>query len=138
MYDGSTDESSRYNRDSRGIAHKASKKLGEFGFTHTNWGPEIEFFVFDTINVYPSPYAATHSYGGSGYSIESKESPWAKGNVSTAIDIKEGYYPSQPKDTLEGFRKDVCDDLYNYFGIKIEAEHHEVATSGQCEINLSL
>ena len=89
-----------------------------------------------TISVYPSPYAATHSGGGSGYSIESKESPWAKGNVSAAIDLKEGYYPSQPKDMLEGFRKDVCDDLYNYFGIKIEAEHHEVATSGQCEINL--
>ena len=66
----------------RGIAHKASEKLQEFGLTHTNWGPEIEFFVFDTINVYPSPYAATHSGGGSGYSIESKESPWAKGNVS--------------------------------------------------------
>jgi len=136
LYDGSTSKDSRYNRDSRGIAFKASEKLKELGFTHTNWGPEIEFFVFDTINVYPSPYAATHSYGGSGYSIESKESPWAKGNVSTAIDIKEGYYPSQPKDTLESFRKDVCDDLYNYFSIKIEAEHHEVATSGQCEINL--
>jgi len=137
LYDGSIDKESRYNRDSRGIAHKASEKLNDFGLTHTNWGPEIEFFVFDTITVYPSPYAATHSYGGSGYSIESKESPWAKGNVSTAIDLKEGYYPSQPKDTLEGFRKDVCDDLYNYFGIKIEAEHHEVATSGQCEINLA-
>ena len=136
LYDGSTSKESRYNRDSRGIAHKASEKLNDFGLTHTNWGPEIEFFVFDSINVYPSPYAATHSGGGSGYSIESKESPWAKGNVSTAIDLKEGYYPSQPKDTLEGFRKDVCDDLYNYFGIKIEAEHHEVATSGQCEINL--
>lgn len=136
LYEGNTSKASRYNRDSRGIAHKASEKLKEFGFTHTNWGPEIEFFVFDTITVYPSPYAATHSYGGSGYSIESKESPWAKGNVSTAIDIKEGYYPSQPKDTLEGFRKDVCDDLYRYFGIQIEAEHHEVATSGQCEINL--
>ena len=136
LYDGSTRKESRYNRDSRGIAHKASEKLQNFGFTHTNWGPEIEFFVFDAINVYPSPYAATHSGAGSGYSIESKESPWAKGNVSTAIDIKEGYYPSQPKDTLEGFRKDICDDLYNYFGIKIEAEHHEVATSGQCEINL--
>ena len=136
LYDGSTAREARYNRDSRGIAYKASEHLRDFGFTHSNWGPEIEFFVFDTINVYPSPYAATHSYGGSGYSIESKESPWAKGNVSTAIDIKEGYYPSQPKDTLEGFRKDVCDDLYSYFGIKIEAEHHEVATSGQCEINL--
>ena len=136
LYDGSTNKESRYTRDSRGIAFKASEKLKEFGLTHTNWGPEIEFFVFDAINVYPSPYAATHSGGGSGYSIESKESPWAKGNVSTAIDIKEGYYPSQPKDTLNGFRKDVCEDLYNYFGIKIEAEHHEVATSGQCEINL--
>ncbi len=120
LYDGSTSENSRYNRDSRSIAYKASKELKKFRITHTNWGPEIEFFVFDAINVYPSPYAATHSYGGSGYSIESKESPWAKGNVSTAIDIKEGYYPSQPKDTLEGFRKDVCDDLHNYFGINID------------------
>jgi len=136
LYDGSTRKESRYSRDSRGIAHKATETLGEFGFTHTNWGPEIEFFVFDSINVYPSPYAATHSGGGSGYSIDSKESPWSKGNVSTAINFKEGYYPSQPKDTLAGFRKDVCEDLYNYFGIKIEAEHHEVATSGQCEINL--
>ena len=136
LYDGSTRKESRYNRDSRGIAHKSAEKLGDFGFTHTNWGPEIEFFVFDSINVYPSPYAATHSGGGSGYSIDSKESPWSKGNVSTAINFKEGYYPSQPKDTLAGFRKDVCEDLYNYFGIKIEAEHHEVATSGQCEINL--
>jgi len=136
LYEGNTVKEVRYNRDSRGIAHKASEQLKNFGFTHTNWGPEIEFFVFDAINVYPSPYGATHSGGGSGYSIESKESPWAKGNISTAIDIKEGYYPSQPKDTLETFRKDVCDDLYKYFGIKIEAEHHEVATSGQCEINL--
>jgi len=136
LYEGNTVKETRYNRDSRGIAQKASEQLKNFGLTHTNWGPEIEFFVFDTINVYPSPYAATHSYGGSGYAIESKESPWAKGNVSTAINIKEGYYPSQPKDTLETFRKDVCDDLYKNFGIKIEAEHHEVATSGQCEINL--
>ena len=136
LYDGSTRKESRYTRDSRGIAHKSAEKLGEFGFSHTNWGPEIEFFVFDSINVYPSPYAATHSGGGSGYSIDSKESPWSKGNVSTAINFKEGYYPSQPKDTLAGFRKDVCEDLYNHFGIKIEAEHHEVATSGQCEINL--
>lgn len=136
LYDGSTHPDARYNRDSRGIAEKAAAKLSEFGFTHTNWGPEIEFFIFDAINVYPSPYAATHSGAGSGYSIESKESPWSKGNVSTAIEVREGYYPSQPKDTLDGFRKDVCVDLYRHFGIEVEAEHHEVATSGQCEVNL--
>ena len=136
LYEGNTSSESRYNRDSRGITKKAAAKLSSAGLTHAFWGPELEFFVFDTITVYPSPYAATHSYGGSGYSIESKESPWAKGNISTAIDLKEGYYPSQPKDTLESFRKDICEDLYRYFGIKIEAEHHEVATSGQCEINL--
>lgn len=136
LYEANTKSPTRYGRDSRGIVAKAEERLKQFNLTHTHWGPEIEFFVFDAINVYPSPYAATHSYGGSGYSIESKESPWAKGNISTAIDIKEGYYPSQPKDTLEVFRKNVCDDLYHYFGIKIEAEHHEVATSGQCEINL--
>ncbi len=136
LYEGNASSESRYDRDSRGIAKKASERIAEAGLTHTNWGPEIEFFVFDSITVYPSPYAATHSHGGSGYSIESKESPWAKGNISTAIDIREGYYPAQPKDTLETFRKDICDDLYRYFGIRIEAEHHEVATSGQCEINL--
>ena len=136
IFEGNTTEEVRYNRDSRGIALSASKEVEQYGITHTNWGPEIEFFVFDAINIYPSPYAATHSYGGSGYSIESKESPWTKGNISTAIDLREGYYPSQPKDTLDGFRKDICDDLYKYFGVKTEAEHHEVATSGQCEINL--
>lgn len=136
LFEGNVSEELRFNRDSRGIVAKAKNELQKYGFTHAMWGPEIEFFVFDAINIYPSPYAATHSYGGSGYSIESKESPWAKGNVSTAIDLKEGYYPSQPKDTLDSLRKDICDDLYNYFGIKVEAEHHEVATSGQSEINL--
>jgi glutamine synthetase len=136
LYEGNTSEESRFNRDSRGIITKTKKRLQNSGFTHAMMGPEIEFFIFDAINIYPSPYAATHSYGGSGYSIESKESPWSRGNVSTAIDLKEGYYPSQPKDTVDSLRKDICDDLYQYFGIKVEAEHHEVATSGQSEINL--
>ena len=51
LYEGNSVNEVRYNRDSRGIAQKASEKLAEFGLTHTNWGPEIEFFVFDTINV---------------------------------------------------------------------------------------
>lgn len=135
IYRGNTDEAARFNRDSRAIVEKAEKEMKPLGISHTLWGPEVEFFVFDSINVYPSTYGATHSSGGSGYSIESEESPWTK-NISTAIGIKEGYYPSQPKDTMSSLRKDICDDLYSYFGIRVEAEHHEVATSGQSEINL--
>lgn len=135
IYRGDTGEGARFNRDSRAIVQKAENETRKFGITHTCWGPEIEFFVFDSISVYPSQYGATHSYGGSGYSIESAESPWTK-NISTAIDLKEGYYPSQPKDTLSSLRKDICDDLHGYFGIRVEAEHHEVATSGQSEISL--
>ncbi len=135
IYQGDTKDSSRFSMDSRAVVEKAESQICELGISHTFWGPEVEFFVFDSISVYPSQYGATHSYGGSGYSIESAESPWTK-NISTAIDIKEGYYPSQPKDTMSSLRKDICDDLYDYFGIKVEAEHHEVATSGQSEINL--
>jgi len=38
LYDGSTNKESRYTRDSRSIAFKASEKLKDFGLTHTNWG----------------------------------------------------------------------------------------------------
>lgn len=126
----------QYNRDSRGIAKKTVNELKNFGLTRAVWGPELEFFIFDKISLFPSPIGATQSYGGSGYSIESSEAPWTRGNASSRIDLKGGYYPAQPKDTLEGIRKDICDDMYKYFQIKVEAQHHEVATSGQCEINL--
>lgn len=136
LYEKNVSSHLRYNRDSRGIVSGAIKELNVFGLTHARWGPEVEFFIFDKINLFPSSIGAIQSYGGSGYSIESKEAPWTRGNASTRIDLKEGYYPAQPRDTLDGIRKDICDDLYQYFGIKVEAQHHEVATSGQCEINL--
>ena len=46
LYEGNAKEETRYNRDSRGIAQKASQQIEQHGITHTNWGPEIEFFVF--------------------------------------------------------------------------------------------
>lgn len=136
LYEESSSDRKRYDKDSRGITSHALDELSKFGFTHARWGPEIEFFIFDRINIYPSSIGAIQSYGGSGYSIESKEAPWTRGNLSTRIDLKEGYYPAQPRDTLDGIRKDICDDLHKYFNIQVEAQHHEVATSGQCEINL--
>ncbi|MEO9306872.1 MAG: type I glutamate--ammonia ligase [Nitrososphaera sp.] len=136
LYESDGKNEIRYNRDSRFIASKAVEKLGKFRLTKAMWGPELEFFIFDKVNLFPSAMGAMHSYGGSGYSIKSSEAPWEGGNASTRIGLKGGYYPAQPRDTLEGIRKDICDDVYRYFGIKVEAQHHEVATSGQCEINL--
>jgi glutamine synthetase len=136
LYETGSKNKMRYNRDSRGISTKAVEKLGQFGLTKAMWGPELEFFIFDKVKLFPSAIGAMQSYGGSGYMIESSEAPWQGGNASTRIGLKGGYYPAQPRDTLESIRKDICDDTYRYFGIKVEAQHHEVATSGQCEINL--
>lgn len=136
LYEISDSTPMRYNKDSRGIASKAVEELKNFGLTKALWGPELEFFIFDRITLFPSSIGATQSYGGSGYSIESSEAPWTRGNANTRIDLKGGYYPAQPRDTLDRIRKDICDDIYKYFQVKVEAQHHEVATSGQCEINL--
>ena len=136
LYEPGISNKNRYSHDSRGIVSHSIEKLGNFGLTNAMWGPELEFFIFDRVNLFPSSIGAMQSYGGSGYSIESSEAPWKSGNVSTRIDLKGGYYPAQPRDTLEALRKDICDDVHQYFGIKVEAQHHEVATSGQCEINL--
>ncbi len=135
LYEISNSTHVRYSKDSRRIVTKAVGELENFGLTKALWGPELEFFIFDKISIFPSSMGATQSYGGSGYSIESSEAPWTSRNASR-IDLKGGYYPAQPRDTLHRIRKDICDDMYKYFQIKVEAQHHEVATSGQCEINL--
>ncbi len=136
IYDGDTHDTSRYDRDPRSILKKTKKKLLSFGFTEARFGPEIEFFIFDSIRLFPSPIGAIQPYGGSGYHIESKEAPWTDKHVGATINLKDGYYTAQPIDTASSLRKDICDDLHGYFGMKVEAEHHEVATSGQCELNI--
>lgn len=136
IYDGNVQSTARYGRDSRGILKKTKNEMIEFGFTEARFGPEIEFFIFDSIKLFPSSIGAIQPYGGAGYHIESKEAPWADKHVGTVVDLKDGYYTAQPIDTTSSLRKDICDDLHKYFGMRVEAEHHEVATGGQCELNI--
>jgi len=44
--------------------------------------------------------------------------------------------PAEPYDTLTNFRNQCMDILNDYFYIPCEAHHHEVATGGQCEIDM--
>ncbi len=51
--------------------------------------------------------------------------------------LQEGYYPSTPSDTLTSYRNECVEVLNENFGILCDNHHHEVATAGQCEIDIN-
>jgi len=121
----------RLERDPRGIAQKAEKYLTTQGFDYSAWGPEVEFFVFDKVH-----WDVLTPYKGQSYSIESVESPWSEEGTGYPMGLQEGYYPSTPSDTLTPFRNECVDILNTHFGVLCDNHHHEVATAGQCEIDI--
>jgi glutamine synthetase len=137
VHEGGSHE--RFTRDSRHIAQKAAEYAATMGYDTTYWGPEIEFFVFDAVKMLPSADAVRNPWAGCGYEIVSGEAPWGDGHANGSnppIRFKEGYYPAPPQDTLHDFRTEACNILQDDFGITLDAHHHEVATAGQCEIDM--
>ena len=120
----------RLSRDPRWIAQKAEKYIKEQGYG-SYWGPEVEFFVFDRIH-----WDVLTPYKGQSYSIESQEAPWNQEGTGYPMGLKHGYYPSTPSDTLTPFRNECVNILNSNFGILCDNHHHEVATAGQCEIDI--
>ncbi|HEY6238701.1 MAG TPA: type I glutamate--ammonia ligase [Thermoplasmata archaeon] len=125
-----------YAHDPRGIARRTSEVLADAGYDRSYWGPEIEFFVFDSVKLLPSADSVRDAWGGSGYLIESSEAPWQTNDGHGSIRFKEGYHRAGPHDALEGLRSEVCNILADNFHIRMDAHHHEVATAGQGEINI--
>ena len=121
----------RLEYDPRGISQNAEKFLGTQGFDYSLWGPEVEFFVFDKIH-----WDVLTPYKGQSYSIESKEAPWNQDGNGYPMGLQEGYYPSTPSDTLTPYRNECVSVLNDNFGIICDNHHHEVATAGQCEIDI--
>ena len=121
----------RLSRDPRGISQKAEEYVKSQGFDYSAWGPEVEFFVFDKVH-----WDVLTPYKGQSYSIESKEAPWSQEGSGYPMGLQEGYYPSTPSDTLTPFRNECVSVLNTYFGILCDNHHHEVATAGQCEIDI--
>ncbi len=120
----------RFSRDPRFVAQKAEGAVRAAGFTESYWGPEMEFFVFDTATWEVSNPFST------GYKITSVESALEARGTNFPIRFKEGYYPAPPSDTLQDYRSEVAYYLDESFGVINDAHHHEVATAGQCEINV--
>ena len=125
-----------YGHDPRGIARRTVEVLERAGYDRSYWGPEVEFFVFDSVKLVPSADSVRDAWGGSGYLIESSEAPWNQADGHGSIRFKEGYHRSAPSDVLEGMRSEICNILADSFHITMDAHHHEVATAGQGEINI--
>ncbi|HHT9118172.1 MAG TPA: type I glutamate--ammonia ligase [Candidatus Hypogeohydataceae bacterium YC38] len=122
-----------YTRDPRYIARKAETYLKSTGIADTAYfGPEAEFFIFDSIRFDQQPH---HTY----YFIESSEGQWNTGqdegpNLGYKIGVGAGYFPVPPSDTHQDLRSEMM-LIMEKCNIKIERQHHEVATAGQGEIN---
>lgn len=123
-----------YSRDPRYVAHKAERYLQSTGVADTAYfGPEPEFFVFDEVRF-------DQTYNKGFYFIDSVEGFWNSGreenpNLGYKPRYKEGYFPVPPMDSLHDLRTDMVLTLQQV-GIDVEVHHHEVATAGQCEIDL--
>ena len=120
----------RFHRDPRYIAQRAEQSLSQVGFTDSLWGPEVEFFVFS------SATWSVHNPFSTGFSISSSESALETRGTNFPIRFKDGYYPAPPVDSLMEYRSECVSALKEGFGVLSNAHHHEVATAGQCEIDM--
>ncbi|MBI2297159.1 MAG: glutamine synthetase beta-grasp domain-containing protein, partial [Betaproteobacteria bacterium] len=128
-----------YSRDPRYIAKKAEAYLRQTGIADTCYfGPELEFFIFDSIRFEQNQHCGY-------YYVEAAEGEWNSGrdegafgggNLGYKPRYKEGYFPVPPHDTLQDIRSQIMLALMDA-GIQVEVHHHEVATGGQGEINVS-
>lgn len=123
-----------YSRDPRGVAKKAEAYVQSAGIgDKVFFGPEAEFFVFDDVR-----YGTGQHY--SSYEIDSVEGHWNSRrdegpNLGYKIRPKEGYFPCPPSDTLHDLRSEMALTMQE-IGLFVECHHHEVATAGQCEIDM--
>jgi glutamine synthetase len=120
-----------YGKDPRRLARRAEEYLRSTGIADTSYfGPESEFFVFDSV-------AYDMKVNGAMYEVDSAEGHWNSGlpHLGYTVRPKEGYFPPSPADSLHDMRSEMVLTLER-LGIPCEFHHHEVATAGQCEIDM--
>jgi glutamine synthetase len=124
----------RYTRCPRNVAKKSELYLKSTGIADTAFiGSELEFFIFDDIRFDQNQHEGY-------YHIDSVEGRWNTGreespNLGYKPRYKEGYFPVPPVDSQQDLREEMVQTLIEC-GLKVEAQHHEVATGGQGEIDL--
>ncbi len=123
-----------YSRDPRFVAKKAEEYVKSSGIADISYfGPEYEFFLFNDVR-----FDQTENSGY--YYLDSQEGEWNSGkdekpNLGYKPRYKEGYFPVAPHDSLQDIRSEIIMKMMET-GIPVEVHHHEVATAGQCEIDM--
>ncbi|MFC1650284.1 type I glutamate--ammonia ligase [Candidatus Latescibacterota bacterium] len=124
----------RYTRCPRNVAKKSELYLKSTGIADKAFiGAELEFFIFDDIRFDQNEHEAY-------YHVDSVEGRWNTGreegpNLGYKPRYKEGYFPVPPVDSQQDLREEMVQTLIGC-GLRVEAQHHEVATGGQGEIDL--
>lgn len=123
-----------YSRDPRNVARKANNYLLSSNIADVCYiGAEAEFFIFDDVRFDQNAHEGF-------YHVDSKEGEWNRGrdegpNLGYKIRHKEGYCPVPPMDHTMDLRTEMMQAMIDV-GLDVEAQHHEVASGGQCEIDL--
>ena len=123
-----------YTRDPRNIARKAVSHMRGTGVADScRLAPELEFFVFDDVRFDQNGHEAY-------YHVDSIEGAWNRGraerpNLGYKPGSGLGYFPCAPTDSLADLRTEMSQRMAEC-GIATSAHYHEVATGGQCEIDL--
>jgi glutamine synthetase len=124
----------QYTRDPRNVAKKAEAYLKGSGVADTCYfGPEAEFYVFDSIR-YDTTAGSSYHY------IDAESAAWNTGadtpggNLGYKQRTKGGYFPVSPTDHYADLRDEMVIEIEKA-GMEIERAHHEVGSAGQAEIN---
>ena len=124
-----------YTRDPRNIARKAVSYMRSTGLADVCLlAPELEFFIFDNVRFEQREHEAF-------YHVDSTEGAWNRGqadrpNLGYKPGSGLGYFPCPPTDSLVNLRSEMAQRMAEC-GITTAAHFHEVATGGQCEIDLN-
>ena len=124
----------KYDKDPRYVAKKAEEYVKTSGVGDSIFfGPEAEFFLFNNVQINTPPHHSS-------FSVDSGEAVWNTGtdegpNLGYKVRNKGGYFPCPPHDTMQDVRSEMVNHMVA-IGMSVEAQHHEVATAGQCEIDL--
>ncbi len=122
-------------RDPRSVAARAEEYLRSSGIgTHSKWGPEFEFYLFDSINMANDEHRAM-------VHIDSEEGAWNRmldeANEGYRIGNHGGYHVSPPADRSYNLRSEMVRQL-QAAEIPVRYHHHEVGGPGQNEIEIMM